>query len=63
MLACMIAQIEQAENEEGAERMNDPENVRRFMALWVQLDAAARELVFKRLEELQGKERRKAVSV
>ena len=43
--------------------MSAPENVRRFMALWVQLDAAARELVFKRLEELQGKERRKAVSV
>lgn len=43
--------------------MNDPENVRRFMALWAQLDDAARETVFKRLEELQGEERREAVSV
>ena len=43
--------------------MNDPENLRRFMALWAQLDAAAREMVFKRLEELQGEERREAVSV
>ena len=43
--------------------MKDPENVRRFMALWAQLDDAARETVLKRLEELQGKERRKAVSV
>lgn len=43
--------------------MKEPENVRRFMALWAQLDDAARETVFKRLEELQGKEQRKAVSV
>ena len=43
--------------------MSAPENVRRFMALWAQLDDAARETVFKRLEELQGEERRKAVSV
>ena len=43
--------------------MNDPENVRRFMALWAQLDEAGRETVFKRLEELQEKERREAVSV
>ena len=43
--------------------MNDPENVRRFVALWAQLDEAAREMVFKRLEELQGEERREAVSV
>lgn len=41
--------------------MNDPENVRRFMALWAQLDDAARETVFKRLEELQSKEQREAV--
>lgn len=43
--------------------MNDPENVRRFVALWAQLDEAARETVFKRLEALQGEERREAVSV
>ncbi len=43
--------------------MNDSENVRRFVALWAQLDEAAREMVFKRLEELQGEERREAVSV
>ncbi len=43
--------------------MKEPENVRRFMALWAQLDDAARETVFKRLEELQGKEQRKAVGV
>ena len=43
--------------------MNDPENVRRFMALWAQLDEAARETVFRRLEELQSKEQREAVSV
>lgn len=43
--------------------MSAPENVRRFMALWAQLDEAARETVFKRLEELQGKEQREAVSV
>ena len=41
--------------------MNAPENVRRFMALWAQLDETARETVFKRLEELQGKEQREAV--
>lgn len=43
--------------------MNNPENLRRFMALWAQLDEAARETVFKRLEELQGKEWREAVKV
>lgn len=43
--------------------MSAPENVRRFMALWAQLDEAARETVFKRLEELQSKEQREAVSV
>ena len=43
--------------------MNEPENLRRFMALWARLDEAARETVFKRLEELQGKERREAVKV
>ena len=43
--------------------MKEPENVRRFMALWARLDEAARETVFKRLEELQSKEQREAVSV
>ena len=43
--------------------MSAPENVRRFMALWAQLDEAAHETVFKRLEELQSKEQREAVSV
>ena len=41
--------------------MSAPENVRRFMALWAQLNETAREAVLKRLEELQGKERREAV--
>ena len=43
--------------------MNNPENLRRFMVLWARLDEAAREAVFKRLEELQSKARREAVSV
>ncbi len=41
--------------------MSAPENVCRFVALWARLDEAARETVFKRLEELQGKEQREAV--
>ena len=43
--------------------MKEPENVRRFIALWAQLDEAARETVFKRLEELQAAKRREAVKV
>ena len=43
--------------------MNNPENLRRFMVLWARLDEAARETVFKRLEELQSKARWEAVSV